>query len=553
MHSQRWERADAEDRLRLARPIRSLRRYPPNRQTPPPTTASTCSNRSTKRRWFSFMPTASRRSAPGEDAHLASVPGGACGPRHLSTTSATAHNLEMRDVLEEIITHGAAVDAATLAGDRAVHEALLDQHRALQQPHGAQVRPEVHARRRSRRRRTRPRTAGARFPRARRNARRDARPHAAAVLRCERRPDRHEQDARPGQGHPCWRAPTISTTASRWPISRGFKERYALNSRLVKGDGKLVEEVYRIGGKIRPIRSARIVDASRGGDSVRDRADGALRSKRSSHSIGRAKTPIARAYDIAWVQDKDSPVDTINGFIEVYMDPRGDEGLLGSARLLVNHEKTADIQKLAAGGAVVRGSHAVGSRVPKAGCALASPRKRSTSSSRRVIRARSRRSASTCRTIRRSARSTAASRCRYPTSTRRTTSRRCRPSGRSSAGRRTKPRGRRVGAASPDELHTNMHEVIGHASGKVTEQRRAATRKACSRSTTRRSKRRAPISWRSTSCPIRSSRSSASCPPRTSRRSSSAEYEATRATPSHSFVASARGRRSKKITCATGR
>jgi hypothetical protein len=23
-------------------------------------------------------------------------------------------------------------------------------------------------------------------------------------------------------------------------------------------------------------------------------------------------------YDIAWVQDKDSPVDTINGFIEVY-------------------------------------------------------------------------------------------------------------------------------------------------------------------------------------------------------------------------------------------
>ena len=29
----------------------------------------------------------------------------------------------------------------------------------------------------------------------------------------------------------------------------GFKERYALNSRVVKKDGKLVEEVYRVGGR----------------------------------------------------------------------------------------------------------------------------------------------------------------------------------------------------------------------------------------------------------------------------------------------------------------
>jgi dipeptidyl-peptidase-3 len=31
-------------------------------------------------------------------------------------------------------------------------------------------------------------------------------------------------------------------------------------------------------------------------------------------------------YDIAWVADKDSPVDTINGFIEVYVDSRGIKG-----------------------------------------------------------------------------------------------------------------------------------------------------------------------------------------------------------------------------------
>ena len=41
-----------------------------------------------------------------------------------------------------------------------------------------------------------------------------------------------------------------------------------------------------------------------------------------------------RAYDIAWVADKDSPVDTINGFTEVYMDARGRQRLMGGVGLL---------------------------------------------------------------------------------------------------------------------------------------------------------------------------------------------------------------------------
>ena len=52
------------------------------------------------------------------------------------------------------------------------------------------------------------------------------------------------------------------------------------------------------------------------------------------------------AYDIAWVQDKDSPVDTINGFIEVYMDPRGHKGSWEALVYFVNREKTEDIRKL---------------------------------------------------------------------------------------------------------------------------------------------------------------------------------------------------------------
>ena len=46
------------------------------------------------------------------------------------------------------------------------------------------------------------------------------------------------------------------------------------------------------------------------------------------------------AYDIAWVEDKTSPVDTINGFIEVYMDARGIKGAWEALVFYVNREKT---------------------------------------------------------------------------------------------------------------------------------------------------------------------------------------------------------------------
>ena len=54
------------------------------------------------------------------------------------------------------------------------------------------------------------------------------------------------------------------------------------------------------------------------------------------------------AYDIAWVRDQESPVDTINGFVEVYMDPRGVKGAWEGIVSYVNETKTRDIQALAA-------------------------------------------------------------------------------------------------------------------------------------------------------------------------------------------------------------
>ncbi|HEX6215887.1 MAG TPA: hypothetical protein VFZ38_13740, partial [Vicinamibacterales bacterium] len=54
------------------------------------------------------------------------------------------------------------------------------------------------------------------------------------------------------------------------------------------------------------------------------------------------------AYDIAWVKDTQSPVDTINGFVEVYMDARGVKGSWEALVFYVNHDKTEQIRKLAA-------------------------------------------------------------------------------------------------------------------------------------------------------------------------------------------------------------
>ena len=127
---------------------------------------------------------------------------------------------------------------------------------------------------------------------------------------------------------------------------KGFTEKYGLNSRLVKRDGRLVEEVYTIDGRY----GAQIASIVRHLDAAipfaTPSAATALRALmqwyRTGDDADRAK------YDIAWVQDKDSAVDTINGFIEVYLDPRGIKGSWEGLVFYVNQEKTGRIRRLAA-------------------------------------------------------------------------------------------------------------------------------------------------------------------------------------------------------------
>lgn len=126
----------------------------------------------------------------------------------------------------------------------------------------------------------------------------------------------------------------------------GYEERYGLNSRLVKRGGQLVEEVYRVGGKYdREIRRivSHLEDAiSYATASMADALRALVRFYRSGEDADRV------AYDIAWVRDQESRVDTINGFIEVYVDPRGTKGAWEGLVYYVNEEKTRKIQALAA-------------------------------------------------------------------------------------------------------------------------------------------------------------------------------------------------------------
>lgn len=124
-----------------------------------------------------------------------------------------------------------------------------------------------------------------------------------------------------------------------------YEERHPLNSRLVRQDRGLVEEVYRVGGRYsRQIE--RIVEHLEAAIGLAPPATAhALAALVRFYRTG--ETEDRRRYDIAWVADRDSPVDTINGFIEVYMDPRGVKGAWEALVYYVNPEKTAAAHAIA--------------------------------------------------------------------------------------------------------------------------------------------------------------------------------------------------------------
>lgn len=126
---------------------------------------------------------------------------------------------------------------------------------------------------------------------------------------------------------------------------KGFTEKYGLNSRLIKQNGKLVEEVYKIGGRYSKELTEIVKHLEAAIPFATEPMANALRALVQFYRSGETADRVK--YDIAWVADKASPVDTINGFIEVYMDPRGIKGSWEALVFYINPEKTARIKKFA--------------------------------------------------------------------------------------------------------------------------------------------------------------------------------------------------------------
>jgi dipeptidyl-peptidase-3 len=113
----------------------------------------------------------------------------------------------------------------------------------------------------------------------------------------------------------------------------GFTEHYALNSRLEKQDGALIEDVYRAGtpdGTVPPGKYAREL-----GLAIRDLEQAVkyapLQQQKVINDLIRYYQTGERAdwirTGIDWVRDKSNP-DFSNGFVEVYKDPRGQKGAI---------------------------------------------------------------------------------------------------------------------------------------------------------------------------------------------------------------------------------
>ena len=108
----------------------------------------------------------------------------------------------------------------------------------------------------------------------------------------------------------------MKDTTDLTPIS------YGLNSRLVKEDGKLVEKIWKVGGLYSPAIE-KIVFWLEKAQSLaeNDEQKTVINKSIAFYKSGDLKT--FDQYAVAWVEDLNSQVDFVNGFTEVYGDPLG--------------------------------------------------------------------------------------------------------------------------------------------------------------------------------------------------------------------------------------
>jgi dipeptidyl-peptidase III len=256
-----------------------------------------------------------------------------------------AHNLEMREVLEEIVTHPEGIPDATLAEIRRytklfwINTGPYNNLTARKFVLKCTPRALADAARQAEQN-------GATFP-LRPGETLDALLGRMERLFFDLAVDPIVTNKTPGPGRDILSASANNLYAGvTMQEIASFEETYPLNSRLVKREGELVEEVYRIGGRYDAYIRRIVQHLEAAVPYATEATAAALRALIKFYRTGDTADRVA--YDIAWVQDRHSPVDTINGFVEVYMDARGTKGAWEALVYYVNPHKTEGISKLAA-------------------------------------------------------------------------------------------------------------------------------------------------------------------------------------------------------------
>lgn len=114
---------------------------------------------------------------------------------------------------------------------------------------------------------------------------------------------------------------------------------YGLNSRLVKEHGQVIEKVWKTGGLYSEALEKIVSELQKALPFAENQAQQAIIEKLIAYyQTGDLKT--FDAYSILWVEDTASDVDFVNGFIETYGDPLGMKASWESTVNFINKEAT---------------------------------------------------------------------------------------------------------------------------------------------------------------------------------------------------------------------
>lgn len=120
---------------------------------------------------------------------------------------------------------------------------------------------------------------------------------------------------------------------------------YGLNSKLVKENGKIVEKVYKVGGMYSGAIEKIVYWLEKAsGVAENEKQKLCLDNLAKYYRSGDLKD--FDAYNIAWVADVDSRIDVVNGFIETYGDPLGYRGSWESVVSIRDMEATKRIKAI---------------------------------------------------------------------------------------------------------------------------------------------------------------------------------------------------------------